>query len=95
MSLALTLAPATQATVGRPVTVTGTGFTTAGAVDLKIYGAGVNISITPRLTASGGAITTVGHVTIVPWQSGKLYVEAHDITAGTKVVSSVRVSASA
>lgn len=93
MALALTLTPGVSARVGKPIKVTGTGFTAAGQVRLRIYGCDTNLSVSPVLTASGGAITTVDKVEIVPWKSGVLRVEAHDITAGTKITKSVKVSA--
>lgn len=94
MAIALTLAPAVQAVVGRPIVVTGTGFTNGGNVELNIYGVGGSISVKPIVVASGGgAITTVGKVSIVPWKSGLLRVQARDITAGTQITKTVRVSA--
>lgn len=93
MAIAIVLNPATTLAVGRELIVTGTGFTHSGNVELNIYGAGANLSVKPIVAASGGgALTTVGAVKIIPWSPGKLYVEAKDITAGTKVVASVRVS---
>lgn len=94
MALALTLNPPVSATVGRELVITGTGFTNGGNVELNFFGVGQSINVKPIVVASGGgAITTVGAVKIIPWRSGKLRVEAKDITAGTKVTAFVRVSA--
>lgn len=93
MAIAIVLAPAITLTVGRELVVTGSGFTHSGNVELNIYGAGANLSVKPIIAADGGgALTTVGKLTIKPWAPGKLYVEAKDVTAGTKVTASVRVS---
>lgn len=92
MALGLTLAPAVTASVGKEIVVTGTGFTAAGEVELNIYGIGGSISVKPRVTAVAGAITTVNKVKIVPWKAGILRVEAHDITAGTKITKTIRVT---
>jgi hypothetical protein len=80
--------------VGNIIVVTGSGFTAAGEVDLKVsseeVAGGVSI-VKGKLTAAAGLFDTTGVLDFCANEEGHVNITAVDVTAGTQISKRVQV----